>query len=359
MTIHIPVFRPKLIPYTACAKRFEQIDSERVYTNGGAQMTELVERIAQHFGVDSDQVVVGSSATMMLTGAAVVLGTGHWVLPSWTFTASALALTNAGCAIRFIDVDPNSHVAGVSELPKGSNVLMVAPWGKSLTIDPDYNHLHSLIVDAAASIAHPVQYSTDFNGLARTIEVYSLHATKVLGIGEGGFAIVRDKKLARTLKSWTNFGFGGERVSVNPGANAKLSEYSAAIGCETFLQAGTEFEEWRAVRRLAQKQESRLGLSSFYSCEAHVSPYWILRLPDGVSVEQVVSQLAASGVESRRWWGEGCHVMPFFDSVDRLGALDGTSKASRTSLGLPFSRDFSALEFEALGSALEEALGRS
>ena len=356
MSIQIPVFRPKLVPFASYAKRFEQIDKERVYTNGGAQMDELVGRIAHHFGVHTDQVVVGSSATMILTGAAVVLGSGHWFMPSWTFTASAMALRNAGCSICFVDVEPVSHVAGVSDLQRGSNMLVVAPWGKSLTVGPNYNHLHSLIVDAAASIAHPVQYSPGFEGLARTIEVYSMHATKVLGIGEGGFAIVRDKKLANALRSWTNFGFAGERASVNPGANAKLSEYSAAIACETFLQASSEFEEWRAVRRLAQNLENKLDLSSFYSCEAHVSPYWILRVPESISVERVSRKLAACGVESRRWWGEGCHAMGFFDSVDKLGSLDGTRQAARTSLGLPFSRDFSVAEFEAIGFALKEAL---
>ena len=359
MTLSIPVFRPKLVPFTSYAKRFEQIDRERVYTNGGAQLAELVELIAHRFRVDSDCVVVGSSATMMLTGAAVVLEADYWFLPSWTFAASALALTNAGCGIGFIDADPSSHVAKISTVPQGSHLMVVAPWGKSLTIGSDYNHVQSLIVDAAASIAHPVQYSNDFNGLARTIEVYSMHATKVLGIGEGGFAIVRDKKLARKLRSWTNFGFDGKRASINPGANAKLSEYSAAIGCETFLQADKEFEEWRSARRLAQQEESRLELPSFYSCGTHVSPYWILRLPDGTSVERLAGQLAANGVESRRWWGEGCHVMPLFDSFDKVGTLDGTRQAANTSLGLPFSKDFSALEFEAIGSALQEALVRS
>lgn len=356
MSSQIPVFRPRLIPYASYSKRFEQIDKNRVYSNGGPQSQELIGHIARLFGVDSNQVVLGSSATLMLTGAAVVLGKQHWFVPSWTFTASALAVTNAGCSICFIDVDPVSHVAQVSSLPQGSNLLAVAPWGKSITIGEDYNRFGSLIIDAAASIAHPVQYSPSFSGLDRTIEVYSLHATKVLGIGEGGFAIVRDKKLAKSLQAWTNFGFNGERVSVRAGTNAKLSEYSAAIGCETFLQATVEFDEWRAVRLLAQNEEHRLGLSAFYSCEAHIAPYWILRVPNGVSVDRVAEKLSANGIDSRHWWGKGCHRMEYFQSCDKVGPLNGTKQAAKTSLGIPFSRDFSSQEFRAIGLALGKAL---
>lgn len=359
LTAKIPVFRPKLLPYTAYEHRLAQIDECRTYTNGGPQLAEFVELIARRFQVDVNQVVVGSSATSMITGAAVVLGEADWFLPSWTFVASAIALSNAGRKIRFVDVDPGSHVARVSDLPAGSNALVVAPWGKSLNVSADYSHLSSLIVDAAASVGHPVEYSQEFTGLSRVIEVYSLHATKVLGVGEGGFAIVRDRNLAKKLSAWTNFGFGGERMAITPGANAKLSEYAAAIGCETFLQSDIEFEEWRAARRLAQQVEHNLDLLSFYTCEAHISPYWILRTPANVSVEKLAKHLALRGVDSRQWWGEGCHTMPLFSEIETRGSLDGTAEAATTCLGLPFSRDFSAIEFEAIEVALNEALPAS
>lgn len=357
MVAEIPVLRPKLIAHSRFAHRLEQIDSERIYSNGGAQNQELVEIISSYFGVDKDQVVVGSSATLMLTGAAVVMGQDRWFLPSWTFSASALALSNAGCHLCFIDIDPQSHVADVSKLRKRSNLLVVAPFGEQLTIDSEFNRCDFLLVDAAASVAHPVQYSPDFRGKERTVEIYSLHATKVLGVGEGGFAIVYDRSLAAKLRSWTNFGFDGSRSSSFAGTNAKMSEYSAAIGCETFLQANAEFEEWRASRARAETQEKRVGASGFFHSREHVAPYWIFTIP-GVRVQSHVmsSNLLESGIASRQWWGSGCHTMPFFSSVEKLGPLDGTVQVARSTIGLPFSRDLSPRDFTRIGDELENIL---
>ena len=45
-------------------------------------------------------------------------------------------------------------------------------------------------------------------------------------------------------------------------------------------------------------------------------------------------------VETRQWWGEGCHSMPAFKDI-RSESLDNTIEISETSIGLPFFRGMS------------------
>src|SRR5207248_1956374 len=59
--------------------------------------------------------------------------------------------------------------------------------------------------------------------------VVSLHAAKLLGVGEGGFVISKSSELIDSIRHRVNHGFGGTREAKVEAVNARLSEYSAAI----------------------------------------------------------------------------------------------------------------------------------
>ena len=59
----------------------------------------------------------------------------------------------------------------------------------------------------------------------------SLHATKALGIGEGGAILCADTSLTERATAMTGFGFlGTERVSAIRAGNYRISEYAGAVG---------------------------------------------------------------------------------------------------------------------------------
>lgn len=351
----IPIFRPQLPPVSSYLHRLKQIDLSRQYSNGGAQSEELIRRFADHFGVDCEHVVLGSNATALLTGAAYISGAEDFLCPSWTFAATPLALLNSGRKLTFVDVDPRTQVAKFPETSTATGVIIVAPFGSRLTVGAELNGFGTVVIDAAASIANPVSFSEDFSNISRVIEVYSLHATKVLGIGEGGVAIVRNQRLADELRAWTNFGFRGSRESVLLGANAKMSEFSAAVGCEALANSETEFQLWTAARRKARAVEAALGLEGF-SPPDQVAPYWIVNLPMTVSAGLVSRRLADFGIDSRRWWSQGCHRMRALSSIRTLGGLPGTDHVARHTIGLPFFLDFDQKSADRIHDALREIL---
>ena len=62
-----------------------------------------------------------------------------------------------------------------------------------------------------------------------TSAVFSLHATKPLAVGEGGFVATACREFADRVRTRSNFGFESGEVKYL-GTNAKLSEYHAAVG---------------------------------------------------------------------------------------------------------------------------------
>lgn len=352
----LPVFRPDLVHPEKYLDRLFEIAASGTYTNGGAQSEEFISHLAKHFRVKTQQIVLGSSATALITGAAAILNEDSFYIPSWTFAATAHGVANAGSSIFFLDVNGSTHTVDPTDIPAGSSAVIVAPFGRQLRLGSRFDHLNGLIVDAAASIAHPVRAEPDSAIARRLIEVYSLHATKVMGVGEGGVAVVRNENLAAQLRSWTNFGFTGDREAVRSGSNAKMSEFTAAIGCATILEFEQEKLGWLTSRRHSYAIEERLGLPHFHQVDS-ISPYWILTLPDRESRDRVALKCRENQIDTRLWWNRGCHRMPAFENYSSTGPLRNTLHLADTTIGLPFSRNLSLGDFERVELALIQAHG--
>ena len=78
-----------------------------------------------------------------------------------------------------------------------------------------------VLLDAAAAF--------DALDQAAVPAMVSLHATKPLGVGEGGFIVSADESLVHAIRELSTFGFRDSRESQRIATNAKLSEYAAAV----------------------------------------------------------------------------------------------------------------------------------
>ena len=107
-----------------------------------------------------------------------------------------------------------------------------------------------LIIDAAASLGGRDE-DGGWVGGSGDAEVFSMHATKVFGVGEGGAVFVR-KPLAGLVRRTINFGLA-DGVPETLGFNGKLSEVHAAIGLAVL-------ERMDGFVRVAQR--SPIGIAS-------------------------------------------------------------------------------------------------
>ena len=354
----LPVLKPRLPSAAEILPYLESIDARQWYSNAGPLVTLLEERLSRHLGV-TDCVVTTANGTLGLTVSLLARGasTGSFCLmPSWTFAATPHAARAAGMIPWFLDVDartwalhPDAVMETLPQLPAPAGaIIVVAPFGAPIDIEAWRRFENKtgicVVVDGAAAF--------DTMIASRIPMVISLHATKILGAGEGGFIITTDPELRARLRACTNFGFLETRTAVTPALNAKMSEYHAAVAL-----AG--LTNWRAIHarhvwvsgwyRAAIDSLEGVTLQPGYG-EGWVSATTNIVVPDG-SRPAVENSLLQSGIDSRKWWGEGCHAQPAFADCPR-SHLPVTEELGERVLGLPHFPDMQRADVDRVMDAL-------
>lgn len=348
----INVMKPRMPLAQDVLPYLRQIDECGIYSNFGPLSSSLSSRLASYFGASEDCVVLMSNATLALQGSLSVLsamGAGrNLVMPSWTFTASASAAVLAGLNVEFADIDEEWRVS-----PNRDDffVLDVLPFGEALR-DQSSDSLRSKwqVIDGAASFDALRGAGAQLS--ETSILVVSMHATKLLGAGEGGVCITGSAEVARKLKAWSNFGFDGSRDSKSIGTNSKLSEYTAAV-------AHASLDLWDETRTILHNNmkkalavSSACGLSVISTMSNDfVSPYWIVNFESRDHRDQTQARLNRNEIETRTWWGSGCHTMDAYQSIKRRN-LQNTEWAASTSLGLPFHSYLTDSDYEYIQEVL-------
>lgn len=359
----IAVARPRLPPAAAVLPYLERIDDARWYSNFGPLLSEFETRLADRFGPGAS-VVTAVNATQGLTLAlrAMDLPAGALcAVPAWTFVATAHAVCQAGLVPWFVDVDPETWMLDPDQvreaLPRAPGpvgaVVPVAAFGRPLDLSAWTRFRDAtgvaVLVDAAAAF----DTATD----AELPQVVSLHATKVVGVGEGGFLACRDEAFVSKVRQLTSYGFLGNRVSAFVATNAKLSEYTAAVG-----HAALDSWPLDRLRWLRAAQVLKMAFTGLP--EVGFQPGWgtswitsvcTVTLPQDTAAA-VEAGLREHGVDTRRWWGEGCHRSPAFKDFP-CDALGETDRLAASTIGLPFAIDLHAGEAERIAAATAAALG--
>lgn len=175
--------------------------------------------------------------------------------PSYTFAASALSIERTGGLPVLVDNDLDTWHLDLRDAEKRLTtktkvMLLVHPLGmvKDLSTYLEFCNKHNLklVVDAAASLGASYNQSN----WSDAIHVFSLHATKSFGIGEGSLVTSNDSKFLETLRKLSNFGLNERAETELLGTNAKMSDFQAAVG----LGVLDNFEENQKLRKIIAKQ---------------------------------------------------------------------------------------------------------
>jgi dTDP-4-amino-4,6-dideoxygalactose transaminase len=365
----LPFLRPLLPTPDAWSAFLAESYRQRRFSNSGPCVRRLEEELTRKYGGGRRDAVLVSSCTSGLTVTLQALGVrGRVVVPAFSFPATAQAVLAAGCQPAFADVGHESFeldAEGLDRVLRGDPsigaVIHVRAYGFCRDLDPIARvcraHGALLVVDAAAALGGGTSGGPPL-GQAGEAEVFSLHATKVFGIGEGGL-ILAPPSLARAIRRCANFGLENGTV-VSAGANAKMSELGAAVGLALLREIDTRVEHRRLV---AERYESWLGLSERRDAGAiRGTPPWqtfpvrLTRLVDDQSAEALVSAVATRGVEVRRYYAPALHMTPHFAPF-AAGRLPVSESLSRQMICLPVYSDMTEGEQQEVIGALAAVLG--
>ena len=314
LTPHVPTLS-ELYPY------LQRIDASRWYTNRGPLVRELEARLSKMYGA---HVATVASGTAGLELALALQGFREVRIAAYGFRATMTAATRSGVLTHFVDVDPNTWM--MNPVPQA---IMTCAYGA-----PYKESFMSAIVDAASASGN--------QGALDCPVVFSMHATKLIPAGEGGYVVTRDERFANEIRRLANFGFEfyssevpeRERqapgIGVRDGTNAKLSEYHAAVAhasldrfgetCARLDQLRTWYEDALPARVQAQAWVSKMPV---------VTTTLNVKLP--MSAGPVQDALMREGIASRRWY-ECLHPSPvareLYDRVIGLPYWIGMEKSA-------------------------------
>jgi dTDP-4-amino-4,6-dideoxygalactose transaminase len=292
------------------------------------------------------------------------------LVPSFTFAASVLSLQWAGLEPVFCDIDAETWQAeprGALELLEPLKdelalILLCNTFGAPADLEAWREIAAKLdvpvLVDSAPGLG--AQYpGGKKQGQSGFVEVFSLHATKVFAVGEGGTITTDDDVLADRIRRLRNFGFDNQRICADMGLNAKLSEMQAAIACRV-LDGFDDICAHRRQRAAHYIQKlSPLGFRFQKLGELSVYQFVPARAPVGVSVPRLREQLSKRGIETRTYFAPPLHQQPHFSQISRVGTLDRTESVSESMISLPMSNRLSAADVDRICVAITQSLEES
>jgi len=339
--------QPRLPNLEKISPFVKEIDSNQHYSNGGPLVRKLESGYASIFNVSPEQVIAVSNATLAITIASLALDPKSWVVPDFTFPATALGVLNAGKKVYLQDVDIDSWALKTPNniVSQDFGYVPVMPFGNNESL-MNWKKVRNVVFDLAASIGDS-ELKLDWLNETQ-VAIFSLHATKISGCGEGGIVVCGSQDVALDIRSRINFGFSGNRITESMGLNGKMSEYSAAVALASLSERREELAFWREKNSLAYSESLLRKFENPNLRQNSVSPYWVIDFESNLANE-FIEFARRHDVETRRWWSTQISNMPFASKLSSVAYGDNPN--SRTlalaHVGLPMWKDipFRAIEF--------------
>lgn len=364
----IPLLIPRMPSADKVYPYLRKIDQNRIYTNYGPLNGEFEQRLAIELGqgLEASHLTTVSNCTVGLELAiqALSLPQGARVLlPSLTFVATATAIVRAGASPLFSDINPTGWclTPAIAEqaLAQGETfdlVMPVSTFGKQHDVAAwdAFSERTGIpvLIDAAGAFGNqPIGRTTDV--------VFSFHATKSIGSGEGGLVVSFNADRIKRIRQLANFGIDAARGELTGlGTNGKLSEYHAAVG----LAALDEWPDIIAQRRELHARYVRDLLEACPVLELQdkdpdgIYPLLPVLLPEGTDALTIGNALREQGIDTRRWYCPPLHAHGVLSHYASCGPLAVTSSIGHRILGLPFFAGISDEEIRTVVDSLVRAL---
>ncbi len=238
----------KSIPFVSLRPMERELDVElrgafdRVFGRSwyikGEEDKSFEEAFAAYHGMKHCIGVGNGLDALMLALNALGIGEGDEVIvPSNTYIATALAVTNVGAKpvfvepdIRTFNIDPTRIEAAITEKTKA--IMPVHLYGQACDMDPilEIARNHELRVVEDCAQAHGARYKGKLVGTFSDAAGFSFYPGKNLGaLGDAGAVLTNDEEFAKKIRALGNYGSDYKYHHIYQGKNSRLDEMQAAF----------------------------------------------------------------------------------------------------------------------------------
>ncbi|HNX69420.1 MAG TPA: DegT/DnrJ/EryC1/StrS family aminotransferase [Candidatus Omnitrophota bacterium] len=365
------------VPYFDIRRQHDPLASatlaalDKVYSSGayilGPAVKEFEAKFAAYTGVPhAAGVASGTDALIFGLKAAGIKKGDEVIVPSFTFTSTALAAIHLGAVPVFADVqaesfnlDPKSVAKALS--PKTRAIIPVHLFGQCADMDAimEIARAHRLKVIEDACQAHGATWKGKKAGAFGDAGAFSFYPTKNLGgIGDGGMITSFDETIFRHVLQYRNLGKGLADPMVHDeiGWTSRLDSVQAAFLSIKLDRLDVLNDERRKLAFSFEQKLSKtpLLLPQEVPGAMHVYHIYVVRVPDGKR-DALKAHLAAAEIPSMVHYATPVHRQPVMKQyATRKVSLSVTEKLKDEVLTLPFFPGMSEAEVEAVAQAVKK-----
>ncbi|MGA7987264.1 MAG: DegT/DnrJ/EryC1/StrS family aminotransferase [Candidatus Dormiibacterota bacterium] len=349
MKRHVEFLTPTFPASDVIASDYAAIVDRGIYTNGGPVEARFVDALEAWIGsVHVSVTSSGMTALELAIQALLPAGRRKVLVPSFTFAAGPLALCRHGLEPLFFDVDAATWQPCIAEAEAllgtrtdVGGVLLTSTFGVANAEIARWealaeHHNLPLIIDSAAGFGSTYPWDEPL-GRRGSCEIFSLHATKTLAVGEGGAIAVRDPELRSTLECLKNFGFDDARQATLMGTNAKLGEFASSIGIRQLDVLRHRVKLRQGVLAAYRMRLEPLGFTFQPGADHAALAFVSALLPTPSHREALTDALRSDGVQCRTYYNPPVHEQPAFASFAAGTSLSATADMSARIVSLPMA----------------------
>ena len=323
---------------------YKRVLDKNIFINGD-EVRLFESEFAKYCGVKYCIGVDNGLDALFLILKSVGISTGDEVIvPSNTFIATALAVSETGAMPVFVEPDINTFNINPSKIEeritaRTKAIIAVHLQGRCADMDTinSIAKKHNIMVFEDAAQAHGALYKGRKAGSLSLAAGFSFYPGKNLGcMGDGGCVTTNDEEIARKVRMLANYGSEKKYVHLVKGTNARLDELQCAfLRCKL-----AHLDKWNEYRRcVAQKYFNAITnplivlpekSSADYS---HIYHVFAIRCSRRDELEEYLNK---NGVETVKHYPIPMHLQGAYSDLGiKLGELPIAEEISKTILSIP------------------------
>jgi dTDP-4-amino-4,6-dideoxygalactose transaminase len=336
---------------------------ERVLDSGwyilGQELQSFEREFADYCGTSHCIGVANGMDALHLILRACGIGAGDEVIvPSNTFIATWLAVSQAGATPVPVEPDPRTHNLDPNRIeaaitPRTRAIMPVHLYGQPADMDPmnAIARRHGLRVIEDAAQAHGARYHGKRAGSLGDAAGFSFYPGKNLGaLGDAGAITTSDEQLAATLRKLRNYGSSVKYRHEIAGFNSRLDEIQAAVLRVKLRHLDREnaARAWLAVEYAQALSGLPLTMPDVL---AGSQPAWHLMVVRSTQREALQAHLTQCGIGHAVHYPTACHLQQAY-AGSKWPALPIAEQLQREVLSLPMAPYLTRADVLAVADAI-------
>ncbi|MBQ9017275.1 DegT/DnrJ/EryC1/StrS family aminotransferase [Candidatus Saccharibacteria bacterium] len=240
---------------------------------------------------------------------------GEVITTPYSFASTTHAIVQSGLKPVFCDIEMENYTIDASKIEelitdKTVAIVPVHVYGHICDVEEieEVAKRHKLKVIYDAAHAFGVEYKGIGVGSFGDASMFSFHATKVYNTIEGGGLAYRDFALRKKVELLKNFGITSPENVESVGMNAKMNEFSAAMGICNLRHIDDEIAKRKLVYNRYMERLSGIEGIKISNLQENVKPNYayfpIVFDKDtfGKNRDQVFDELERCGILARKYF---------------------------------------------------------